>query len=97
MTFALVLPIILKFLPALIGIAEGLFSWKSKSGSDKKDFVTNTLKTVVAGVQSESTGGQKETWDAIAPSVSIAIDGLVGIANATGFFEDENAMISRGA
>jgi hypothetical protein len=97
MTFAVILPIVLKYLPALIGIAEGLWSWKSKAGADKKEFVTNTLQTVVTAMQTESTGGQKETWSQIGPSVSVAIDAMVGVANAVGAFKDENAAISMGA
>ena len=85
-----ILDIVVKYLPALIGIAEGLFSWKNKSGADKKEWVTETLKTVATGIAAESTGGQKETWEKIAPSVSVMIDASVELANAAGAFEYDN-------
>jgi hypothetical protein len=94
-----VFDIVVKYLPALISMAEGLFSWKTKSGADKKAFVIGTLKTVTAGIASESTGGQKDTWTVIGPSVDMALEGLVGVAQATGVFVtpvDDNAKISMG-
>ena len=97
MTFAILFPLVMQFLPSLINIAEGLFSWKAKSGADKKAFVTNTLQGAVTAISAVSTGGQKDTWAQIGPSVSVAIDGLVGVANAMGAFKDENAAISMGA
>jgi hypothetical protein len=88
LTLGTILPIVLGYLPSLIKIAEGLFSWKEKSGPDKKAFVESTLETVVNGIAASSTGGQKETWDKIKPGVSTAIDGLVEIANNVGMFDE---------
>lgn len=77
---------ILGMLPQLINLAEGIFSFKSKSGEQKKEFVSGTLKTAVDIVDSVSTGGQKKTWDTIAPAVSVMIDSAVEVANAAGVF-----------
>lgn len=97
MTLAALLPLIVWAVPKLVSIAEGIFSWKAKSGADKKQFVTNTLQGVVGSMQQVSTGGQKETWDNLAPAISMLIEGSVAMANAIGAFDDENAAISRGA
>lgn len=83
-----ILDLVVKYLPSLISIAEGIFSWKAKSGADKKAWVQGTLQTVVTGIAAESTGGQKETWEKIAPSVSVMIDASVELANATGAFTE---------
>jgi hypothetical protein len=95
-----VFDIVVKYLPALISMAEGLFSWKEKSGADKKTFVLGTLKTVTAGIVAESTGGQAETWAKIGPGVDMALEGLVSVAKESGVFEktpeDVNAAISMG-
>lgn len=96
MTFTALLPLIVWAIPKLVSLAEGLFSWKSKSGADKKAFVEGSLKNIVGSMQEISTGGQKNTWDELAPSISVLIEGAVGLAKATGFFEDENAKISGG-
>jgi hypothetical protein len=81
--------LVVKYLPALISIAEGIFSWKAKSGEDKKAFVTDALKIAATGIAAESTGGQKETWDKIAPAVSVMIDASVELAKVSGVFEQE--------
>jgi hypothetical protein len=39
-----VFDIVVKYLPALISMAEGIFSWKEKGGADKKTFVLGTLR-----------------------------------------------------
>ena len=86
MKLAGILDLVVKYLPSLISIAEGIFSWKAKSGEDKKAFVQNTLQTVVTGVAAESTGGQAETWAKIKDPVSVMIDASVAIAKETGVF-----------
>lgn len=96
MTFAAMLPLIVWAIPKLTSIAEGVFSWKKTSGADKKRFVTATLKGIVGSMQEVSTGGQKETWNNLAPAVSLLIDGSVAMANAAGVWQDENARISAG-
>ena len=97
MTFAALLPLIVWAVPKLVSLAEGIFSWGSKTGVQKKEFVTTSLKTIVDGFQEKTTGGAKNSWDNLAPSIDMLIEGAVGIGNAVGFFEDENAAISRGA
>ena len=78
-----ILDLVVKYLPSLISIAEGIFSWKSKAGADKKAWVNETLKTVATGIAAESTGGQADTWTKIAPSISVMIDASVELANAS--------------
>ena len=67
------------YLLKMVGLAEVIFS-KEKSGRDKKAFVVEAAKTVVDGVEAVSTGGQKETWERIGPSVDLLIEGAVGVA-----------------
>lgn len=81
-----ILDLVVKYLPSLISIAEGIFAWKDKSGADKKAWVQGTLQTVATGIAAESTGGQAETWAKIAPSVSTMIDASVELAKQTGLF-----------
>ena len=61
-------------IPQLVKLAEGLFHWKSESGAEKKQFVTGSLKGVVDQIDQNSQGGQKSTWDKLAPVVSDIID-----------------------
>lgn len=61
-------------LPELVKLAEGFFSWKSKSGAEKKQFVTNGVQTVVTQIDQASGGGQKNTWNKLAPIVSDIVD-----------------------
>lgn len=61
-------------LPALVQTAEGFFNWKKQSGSQKKALVTSTVKATVDAIDAESTGGQKNTWDKIAPVISSMVD-----------------------
>jgi hypothetical protein len=49
----------------LMGVAEALFNKEPKSGAQKKELVTNAFSTVIDMVASVSTGGQKETWNAV--------------------------------
>jgi len=87
-TVTKILDLVIKYLPSLIVIAEGLFSWKKKAGVEKKEFVQETLHTVVNGIEAESTGGQKETWEKIGDPVGKLIDASVEIANETGVFNN---------
>lgn len=84
--------LIVRYIPSLIALAEGIFSWKAKSGPDKKDFVTGALKTVVGAVAAESTGGQANTWAKIAPTVDKLIDASVELANEVGAFSNLDSM-----
>lgn len=81
-----ILTLVVKFLPMLISIAEGLFSWKTKSGTHKKEWVSSSLKRVVDTVAANSTGGQALTWEHIGPSVDMLIDASVALANKAGAF-----------
>ena len=86
-----ILALILANLPNLLNVAEGLFSFKQKSGADKKAFVSNTLKTVVGSVSTMSTGGQAHTWEKIGPTIDGLIDVSVELANHAGAFEEDLA------
>ena len=77
-----ILAIIAQVLPALLelmGFAEKYFN-SPKSGPDKKAFVLGGVQAVVAGMQTVSTGGQKETWDAVAKVASPLIDAAANLA-----------------
>lgn len=80
------LSIVIEYLPNLIMLAEGLFSWKSKSGEAKKEFVTESAKSIVGAIAEESTGGQGDTWDALEEPIGELIDGTVSVMNAAGVF-----------
>jgi hypothetical protein len=54
-------------------MAEKIFT-KEKSGAEKKAAVVSGVTAIYDGVQSISTGGQKETLEAVKPLVSPAID-----------------------
>lgn len=75
----------------LISFAEKLFTGSGK-GELKKSVVLGAAEAVVSGMTAVSTGGQKDTWTAIAPQVSTIIDGVVAVANATGWVDiaDDN-------
>lgn len=60
----------------LIQMVEGLFG--SGTGAQKKAIVTEGLKHVVTAVDTVSTGGQKKSWDAIAPVSGQLIDLIAG-------------------
>ncbi len=66
------------YIPALVKLAELVFSDKPKSGAEKKNFVVQILKGIVGGFKKFSTRGQKDTWDEIAPVVESAIDVTAG-------------------
>ncbi|MDA8155561.1 MAG: hypothetical protein M0Z52_03775 [Actinomycetota bacterium] len=66
-------------IPQLVKIAEGLFHWKQSSGADKKQFVTGTIQGVINQIDQSSTGGQKNTWDKLAPIVSDIIDDTAAV------------------
>ena len=55
-----ILDLVVKYLPSLISIAVGIFSWTSKAGAAKKEWVNETLKTVATGIAAASTGGQAD-------------------------------------
>lgn len=59
---------------SLMAIAQRLFSGKPKSGAEKKELVLATVETVLSSTLAVSTGGQKETWEAIKEPVGMLID-----------------------
>lgn len=75
----------------LIGFAEKLFTG-AKQGALKKSMVLGAAEAVANGMAMASTGGQKETWEAIKPMLGTIIDTTVAISNATGWvtIEDDN-------
>lgn len=73
------LAIFLKVVPFainLIGIAEEVFSEKPKTGPEKKAFVMETIRQVIAAMLAGSTGGQAETWKEV-DTVWKAIEGFL--------------------
>lgn len=75
------------FLPLILNLVtfvEKLFD-ESGQGEVKKSTVVGAAKAVVDGFSSVSTGGQKETWESLAPFVDKAIDVAVGVANKAGW------------
>ena len=79
-TLIALVPIIVK----LIGFAESFFTG-AKQGDVKKSAVMGAAQAVVEGMTTASTGGQKETWQTIAPLVGNIIDTSVAIVNAAGW------------
>lgn len=69
--------IIVKFMPyivSLMGLAEQFFVEKPQSGSEKKAFVIQALKTLFGLIKGVSTGSQKETWSTLEPVLNTIID-----------------------
>lgn len=80
-----VLPAFLQAITSLIQVAEALFSGKGQ-GSIKKDWVMSSIEGVIQSMPVVTTGGAKESWEAISQSwptlstgVSTLIDFFVGI------------------
>lgn len=81
------LTILLQLIPSLIKIAEAIFADVPKSGADKKALVLGVADNLVAVADSTFSGGAKETWAAIRPSVGLVVD-----ATATIFFPNKGVM-----
>lgn len=79
---------IFTILPGLISLAEKLFG--NGTGAMKKSMVMGAAEAVSTTMVSVSTGGQKETWEKVAPMISQAVDLAVDVANATGWASIEN-------
>ena len=69
---------LLPFVTRLIGLAENIFTGV-KQGKVKKQLVMDATSTIVGGIASVSTGGQKETWSIIAEPISSLVDTLVPV------------------
>ena len=69
-----ILPLLGLILPAFVNAAEMLFSQRPKSGTEKKEAVTEAAKAGIEVLLAASKGGQKHTWERIAPKVSEMID-----------------------
>jgi hypothetical protein len=81
MQWLALIPLVVK----LIGYVEEIFGAASGNGAVKKSTVLNAAQAIVEGVASVSTGGQKETWENLAPAVGLVIDATVSVANAAGW------------
>ena len=81
------LPIVFRFLPYLVGLAEVFFVGE-KRGAEKKDFVLKALPEVARGVEEISTGGQKETWKIINANIGV-IGSMVDLTAQILFPPDE--------
>ena len=76
---------LLPFVFQLIRAAEKLFT-EPGQGEVKKQFVVDSLKAAFSVIASLSTGGQKITWDSLAPVMNGIIDTAVGL-----FFPSEHS------
>jgi hypothetical protein len=77
--FVKLIPLIIQ----LVSLAEKFFVEKG-SGADKKAAVIEAVKATYDGVQGISTGGQKETLDAIDPLVDKMVDFAAGLLFPSG-------------
>lgn len=75
--------VLFKVVPSLVALAEEIFG--SSTGEVKKSTVQNAAQAVVAGLEQVSTGGQKETWEKLAPVVDTVIEATVATANNFGW------------
>lgn len=80
MQWLALVPLVIK----LISFVENLIADAGK-GEVKKSVVMGATKTILEAGAAVSTGGQKETWEKIAPAVSGLIDASVSLANAAGW------------
>ena len=71
----LLLQAIFAFIPELMKLVERIIA-KPKAGAEKKAIVMDATKAIITGVQAVSTGGQAETWEAIAAPISGIIDNV---------------------
>ena len=79
---------IFTILPGLISLAEKLFG--SGTGEIKKSMVMGAAQAVSSTMVAVSTGGQKTTWETVAPLISQAVDLAVDVANKTGWAKIED-------
>jgi len=66
----------------LIGVVEEVYTGIKGKGSVKKASVMAVAQEVATDMTAVSTGGQKDTWEAIVPMVSAFVDSAVSITNA---------------
>lgn len=82
---------ILGLLPSLISMVEGLFG--PGTGKVKKQVVIDIANTVVNTAAGLSTGGQKHTFEDLAPVIGGVIDSVAGLlfpsASAETHIEDQ--------
>jgi hypothetical protein len=67
----------------VISMVEALFGEAKGQGVVKKATAVNVIKDSLTGLQSVSTGGQKETIDALIPVIDPLIDAGVALMNQT--------------
>lgn len=87
-----VLPKVLTALPGLISSAEAAFG--DGTGPIKKQYVMEGAQKIVQTVAAASTGGQKETWESIAPYTDGIIEAIVLGVNTVAeqpVFDDSSA------
>ena len=78
MQYFLIFIQILPYLLKLVKAAEAFFP-DAGAGADKKAAVTEATKIILEGGTELSTGGQKDTWEKLAPLVSTVIDSAAGL------------------
>lgn len=89
-------PIAVAIIPVIAGLmaqAEDLFP-ESGKGALKKATVTNMIMDIASTMKTQSTGGQKETWDSVTPEIVVAvIDTLANVANNVSVSTGGDAII----
>jgi len=65
----------------LIGVMEKVYADVKGMGSVKKETVMAAVQVVANDMTAVSTGGQKETWEALSPLVSSFVDDAVALCN----------------
>lgn len=78
----------------LVSLAEGIFGGQKGAGAVKKSAVMQTTETAVKAMTALSTGGQQETWERLAPTISKAVDVAVDVAKAAGWDKIDNGMVT---
>lgn len=66
----------------LVGLVEKLYSDFKGSGAVKKQTVMEMAQAAVGGMQQVSTGGQADTWNAVASVLPTLIDAGVAVMNS---------------
>jgi hypothetical protein len=73
------LTILLQLIPTLIKIAEAIFAEIPKSGADKRALVLSVADQLAAVADTTFSGGARETWASIRPSVGLVVDATANI------------------
>lgn len=73
------LTILLQLVPTLVKIAEAIFANIPKSGAEKREFVLGVVDNLAVVADNTFTGGARQTWEQIKPSVGLVVDATANI------------------